>query len=329
MAIKNDEVAMLVRCAMEGDMERFRQAVKSIISNCRAKNKIAMANMLEQLLNKNSPGARNNFGMLSNVPKDLQAYINEVTPEKSFRDIVMSEQVEEACNDFVREHEKSYMLTQNGLHPRNRIILIGPPGNGKTSLSEAIAEAIGMQFYKVNYDSIIGSFLGETSAKIAKIFDYISQRKCVILFDELDILGKARSHDRDVGEMNRIVSTFLLRIDSLPNDVVMIGATNHHDFLDKALWRRFQVKIRMPAPDTKTSCKFIDGFAYDHDFDFGCKTEYLAEKILESSMYSDGWVSFSNIEEFCTSVLRNYYLDSPDADIESLINKQLNNFHCE
>lgn len=327
MAVKNDEVAMLVRCAMEGDIERFRKSVNSIISNCRKKNKIAMANILEQLLNKNSPGSRNNFAMLSNIPKDLQGYIDDVTPQKTFADLVLPGGVEKMCRDIILEHENGDMLRSKGLEPRNRMLLTGPPGNGKTSLSEAIAEAMGMRFYRVNYDAIIGSYLGETSARIAKVFDYISQHKCVILFDEIDILGKARSDGRDVGEMNRIVSTFMLRIDYLPSGVLMIGATNHHDFLDSALWRRFQLKINMPAPDMAAVIDWFNEFQGRSDFvdgiDFGCSCDEFYDRLLELKTRREERLSFSDIEEFWHSALRKYYLSGDEANIESIVRQQL------
>ena len=140
------------------------------------------------------------------------------------------------------------MLRSYGLEPRNKILLIGPPGNGKTSLAEAIAEALMVPLLTVRYESIIGAYLGETASRLSKLFEYAKTRQCVLFFDEFDTIGKERGDQHETGEIKRVVSSLLMQIDALPSYVVTIAATNHDALLDQAVWRRFQVKLELPKP---------------------------------------------------------------------------------
>lgn len=95
---------------------------------------------------------------------------------------------------------------------------------------------------------VIGSFLGETSSRLKRLFDFVRTHQCVLFFDEFDTLGKERGDTHETGEIKRVVSSLLLQIDALPSHVVVITATNHAELLDRAVWRRFQLRLEMPAP---------------------------------------------------------------------------------
>lgn len=114
-----------------------------------------------------------------------------------------------------------------GLEPRHRLLLVGPPGNGKTSLAEGIAEALMLPFLVVRYEGIIGSYLGETASRVARLFDYVRTRQCVLFLDEFDTLGKERGDPQETGEIKRVVSSLLLQLDNLPSHVLVVTATNH------------------------------------------------------------------------------------------------------
>src|ERR1700748_2662359 len=144
------------------------------------------------------------------------------------------------------------------MQPRPRILLSGPPGNGKTSVAEAIAEQLAIQFFTVRYDALVGSYLGETNTRLAKLFDYARTVPCVLFFDEFDAIGKERGDDHETGEIKRVVSFLLMQIDKLPSYVLTIAATNHAELLDRAVWRRFQLKIAFPAPRTLEIAAYID-----------------------------------------------------------------------
>lgn len=131
--------------------------------------------------------------------------------------------------------------------------MTGEPGNGKTSLAEGIAHALAVPLVVARYDGLIASYLGETSSRLAKLFDYVRTRACVLFFDEFDTVGKERGDAHETGEIKRVVSSLLLQIDSLPSHVVVVTATNHPELLDRAVWRRFQLRLELPPPPPKTS----------------------------------------------------------------------------
>ena len=110
---------------------------------------------------------------------------------------------------LVEEHARADVLRAHGLEPRHRVLLSGPPGNGKTSFAEAIAEALALPFFVVRYDLLIGSYLGETNTRLRRLFDYVRTQPSVLFFDEFDAIGKERGDTHETGEIKRVVS-FLL-----------------------------------------------------------------------------------------------------------------------
>ena len=129
-----------------------------------------------------------------------------------------------------------------------KILLVGAPGNGKTSLAEAVAESLMVPFLTIRYEQLIGSYLGETASRLGQLFDYARTRPCVLFFDEFETLGKERGDTHETGEIKRVVSSLLLQIDSLPSYVVVIAATNHDDLLDKSRMAQIQIRVELPPP---------------------------------------------------------------------------------
>ncbi len=162
-------------------------------------------------------------------------------------------------------------------------MLIGPPGNGKTSLAEAIAEALMLPLLVVRYESIIGTYLGETASRLSKLMDQVKTRQCVLFFDEFETLGKERGDIHETGEIKRVVSSLLLHIDALPSYVIVVGATNHEQLLDKAAWRRFQLRLDLPQPTRSNLSKWFSQYEQRTGFRFGIDPTTLAKKVYGSS----------------------------------------------
>src|SRR5205085_1737390 len=116
----------------------------------------------------------------------------EINPTRRIEDLVLPEVVATACREVVEEHHRAELLRSYGLRPRNRILLAGAPGNGKTSLAEALAQALMVPFIVARYDGLIASYLGETASRLRRLFDYVRTRGCVLFFDEFDTIGKER-----------------------------------------------------------------------------------------------------------------------------------------
>jgi SpoVK/Ycf46/Vps4 family AAA+-type ATPase len=215
---------------------------------------------------------------------------------------------------LIEEQLRKDLLRSYGLEPRHRVLLSGPPGNGKTVLAEAIATELMVPFFVVRYEALIGSFLGETSSRLKRIFDFARTHQCVLFFDEFDTLGKERGDTHETGEIKRVVSSLLLQIDALPSHVLVITATNHPELLDRAVWRRFQIRLELPQPTPPQIELWFREFERQLGATLGVPPKLLAKRIKVKS--------FSDLEQFCADVHRRYVLGMPDANLRKIVSDQ-------
>ncbi len=223
--------------------------------------------------------------------------------------------VREHSRQLLEEHIRADVLRANGYEPRHRVLLSGPPGNGKTSFAEGVAEALALPFFVVRYDSLIGSYLGETNARLRKLFDYIRTQPCVLFFDEFDAIGKERGDTHETGEIKRVVSFLLMQLDQLPSYVIVIAATNHGELLDRAVWRRFQMRLAFPAPDRRQIGSFLDQIIDTWPDRPRLQTGKIASKL--------GAVSYAEALDFCQNVRRRQILGLGEIDVEEALRTEL------
>ena len=301
----------LVKAGTSGDNAAFQRHVESLIADERAKKHGLLADRLGALLRNGSgkpaPTRFNDNG--------ASQYLLEQAPERSLDSLVLAPETEALCRELIAEQHRGDLLKTYGLSPRHRLLVAGPPGNGKTTLAEAIAYELAVPLLVVRYEGLIGSFLGETGSRLQKVFDYARMQRCVLFFDEFEVLGKERGDTRETGEIKRVVGTLLTQIDRLPDYVVAIAASNHPELLDRAAWRRFQVRIRLPAPTKTQIARFVEHFATSRRFNFG----------LASSTLADGLSGhcFAEVEEFCVDVLRQSILQGQIGNPRALTQSKL------
>lgn len=140
----------------------------------------------------------------------------------------------------------------------------------------------------------------------------------MFFFDEFDTIGKERSDMHETGEIKRVVSSLLLQIDALPSYNIIICATNHPELLDRAMWRRFQIKLEMPIPTRDNICRWVKLFEKQYAISFGLAAETIAKRLL-------GY-SYAEIEEFGLSVMRRYILSIPQSNIRNISLEVLKDF---
>jgi AAA+ superfamily predicted ATPase len=182
-------------------------------------------------------------------------------------------------------------------------------------VAEAIAEALAVQFFTVRYDALVGSFLGETNTRLARLFDYARTVPCVLFFDEFDAIGKERGDVHETGEIKRVVSFLLMQIDQLPSYVVTLAATNHAELLDRAVWRRFQLRLAMPQPSRDALAVFLD-----RQFESWPETSGIEARTLATRL---GDVSFAEALEFCHAVRRQHILSPDNLALREILSEQL------
>ncbi len=319
-----DLLCELIKYGLINDSVSFRKAAEALCAEERSKQHTVLASKIEDLLRV---GQRHIMKENDIQPSVLRNGISEQNlfwkknPQKRLDHLVLPNYVKKSCQDLILEQNRAEVLQSYGLSPRNKLLLIGPPGNGKTSLAEAIAESLMIPLLTVRYENIIGSYLGETASRLSKLIDYAKTRQCVLFFDEFETLGKERGDIHETGEIKRVVSSLLLHIDSLPSYVIVVAATNHESLLDKAAWRRFQIKLDIPKPSRSNLEYFFKMFEKERNFNLGLQPSTLAKKALG--------LSYAEAEELALTIYRQYVLNLPNANEKDIAEKVLRNWQLQ
>jgi AAA+ superfamily predicted ATPase len=315
---RSDLLIRLTQYGIRGDKLNFKKVVEAIIAEERAKQHKVLAERLEEIINiaPNGRNVSNSNTLLSD--QRINNLFYEIIPQKKLSDLILPDETLQICLDFIQEQHRSDLLRSYNLEPRNRILLIGPPGNGKTSLAEALAEALVVPLLVVRYENIVGIYLGETANRLNRLFENVVTHKCVLFFDEFETLGKERGDLHDTGEIKRVVSSLLMQIDNLPSHVIVIGATNHPELLDRAVWRRFQIRMTLPPPTCENIDKWFQEFAQRISIPLGYTPKSLANRFKGSN--------FSEVEEFGSTIFRQFVLEQPNANMKDIIDKIFRNW---
>ncbi len=307
-----DLLLKLVQAGSRGEQAQFRKTVEALAAEERAKRHTILADRLLAQLQTN--GYRANLAKPLSA-KNAEPLVTEVIPARELRDVILPPEAEATIQELVEEQFRADLLRSYNLEPRNRILLVGPPGNGKTTLAEAIADALNVPLIAVRYEAVIGSFLGETAQRIGQVFEHARSRHCVLFFDEFDVVGKERGDVHETGEIKRVVSSLLLQVDQLPSYVVVVTASNHPELLDRAVWRRFQIRLELPMPKQGQIEEWFRRFEQRTGHPLGFSPRSLAQRLRG--------LSYAEIEDFGTDVLRRVVLNQPDADSKAIVEQRL------
>jgi AAA+ superfamily predicted ATPase len=313
---RGDLLLNLVKAGVNGDTGTFRRTVDAIVADERGKQHNVLAEQIERAAR--TPNGNGH----PNVPRPSpdaghrgRDFVSEIIPRRKLEELVLPDTTRLAAEQLIEEQQRASLLRSHSLEPRHRVLLVGPPGNGKTTLAEAIAEGLAAQFFVVRYEGMIGSFLGETAARLKRVFEYARTTPCVLFFDEFDAVGKERGDKHETGEIKRVVTSLLMQIDDLPSYVVVIAATNHSELLDKAVWRRFQFRLSLPAPTQKQLIEFVQKIAGRSTLKFGISAAQIIKNL--------GCVSYAEAEEFMMNILRREILAQGQRPSDDIVREQL------
>lgn len=309
---RSDLVIDLVEAQRRGDTARFRVLVEAIIAEERSNQHHLVADRLSELI---TTAGSSELLARDERARPVADLLHEIVPRRRLGEVHLSPEAAEAAAEIVEEHRRGELLRSHGMEPRNRILLEGPPGNGKTSLAEAIAAETLLPLYAVRYEGVVSSFLGETAGRLDHVFEFARTRRCVLFFDEFDTIAKERADTHETGEIKRVVSTLLLQIDRLPAHVIVVCATNHGELLDRAAWRRFQLRLALGPPSRAEATRFLETWTARHGGDLGLAPRTLADRLAGAS--------YSELEQFAQDVRRRYVLELPDADLGAIARSRL------
>lgn len=314
---RNDLILTLVRAGAAGDKALLRSTVETLAAEERAKKHTILADRLTRAIQVNGHSSSAPTPLHGGVMqgKGGQEFLSETHPQRSMTELILTPTARREIENLVEEQFGADLLRSHGIQPRHRVLMSGPPGNGKTALAEATAESLGVPLLTVRYDALIGSYLGETTQRLARLFEYVRARPCVLFFDEFDAVGKERGDVHETGEIKRVVSGLLLQVDALPSHVIVMAATNHQELLDRAVWRRFQLRLSLPSPTRNQIAQFLTrGFRTMPD---------LGEVDTASIAATLGSISYAETTEFLIDLRRRHVLSLGQKRFAEILSEQL------
>ena len=252
----------------KGERDEFIQVAREYIERERRKNHHILARQLEEALNfENGSGSVRNgcarFKTNTPIPRDNESgfpLLSIKAYDYLWEELILPKETESILKQIVQEYREADILKGYNLLPKSKILLCGKPGTGKTFTAQVISSVLGLPLVQIQFDAIISSYLGETATNLRKVFDFIKNGTWVVLFDEVDIIGKNRDDHYEHGEIKRVVNNFLQMIDSFEGESLLFAATNHHHILDPAIWRRFDEVVLYKNPAPADCLKLLDLF---------------------------------------------------------------------
>jgi SpoVK/Ycf46/Vps4 family AAA+-type ATPase len=274
----SDQIKSLIKSFGQGDEERFFASAMQIAASEARAGHSNFAQELKSLIEdakKNRSITQLDRGKIVSISpqkRELNELIDVFQPRINLTDMVLVGEVKMRLEKLIREQKQLDLLLHHNLTPRRKLLLTGAPGTGKTMTAQAIAGELGIPIFIIRLDGILSKFMGESIAKLRMIFDVMPQQRGVYLFDEFDSIGSQRHQGQDVGEIKRILNSFLINIEKDVSNSIIIAATNLPELLDKALFRRFDDIINYPLPTKEDIVsaiqKYTDGFAFDTSLNF-------------------------------------------------------------
>lgn len=247
-----DQIKALIESHSDGDDSRFYSIAMQVAARAAKSGHARLALELRELVDEakaRKPAPSRPGPIPIQLPRgELAGLLTATYPKVKLGELVLPDDLRARLGRVLREQRSRDKLKFHGFEPQRKLLLVGPPGVGKSMSASALATELSLPLFTIQLDGLITKFMGETAAKLRLIFDQIRQTRAVYLFDEFDAIGTERGGRNDVGEMRRVLNSFLQFIEGDDSDAVFIAATNHVHLLDRALFRRFDTRLDYELP---------------------------------------------------------------------------------
>ena len=249
------QLKALVKAHFDGQNDLFNSCVLQIAAHEAKQGHGALAVALKKILDS---GRNRVFYEKISVPQELNGLVMTEESNVSKASLVIPEELAERLNRIIHEYRQKSKLKSHGLTNRRKILLTGPSGTGKTMTAKMLAHELSLPLNTIQVDRLVTKFMGETSSKLRQIFEFMATFSGVYLFDEFDAIGGDRALENDVGEMRRILNSFLQFIEQDKSESIILAATNNPKLLDNALFRRFDDILYYSHPDKNSRAQLIN-----------------------------------------------------------------------
>lgn len=311
-----DQIKSLIRSYYNDNRDQFLTTALQIAAHEARQGHSALAHEIRELIDKVRAEASQKRNLI--FPQDLNGLIFSEEPKVKFSSLVVSEELKERIERIILEFRQQSKLKQHGLLHRRKILLSGAPGTGKTMTAKVLASELHQLLHIIQMDRLVTKFMGETSAKLRQIFDKIKEMPGIYLFDEFDAIGGERNLGNDVGEMRRVLNSFLQFIENDTSNNLILAVTNNPKLLDRALFRRFDdiLHFDLPAlePRIQLMSNVLGTFAED-----GFPFEIMAKE-AES-------LSQAEIDRVCRDAIKMTILQNKNHVAVDLLQRLLSERH--
>ena len=245
-----EQIKALLKSHAEGDDDRFYSVAMQVAAHEAKLGHGKLAQELRALVDHAKATKKLHPSRAAGtLAADLGNILHSTYPKNRVADMILSDVLESQIHRIIREQRSAGRILENGLSLRRKLLLVGPPGTGKTLTSSVLAGELGLPLMQIRLDGLITKFMGETAAKLRQIFDATHRSRGVYLFDEFDAIGSHRGLTNDVGEIRRVLNSFLVMIEQDNSRSIIVAATNHPGILDRALFRRFDDVLEYELPE--------------------------------------------------------------------------------
>jgi SpoVK/Ycf46/Vps4 family AAA+-type ATPase len=249
----NDQFKALIKSHADGDDSQFYSVAMQVAAKAARAGQSKFAQELRDMVDDLRKKSAKSSSLASVVPVaqprgELSSLLTVSYPRDRLGDLVLDSALAERLEHLLLEQRQRDVLKQHGLNPVRRVLLVGPPGTGKTSTARVLAGELDLPLFAMRLDTIITKFMGETASKLRLIFNALVETRGVYLFDEVDALAGDRTAGNDVGEIRRVLNSFLQFLEEDTSESIIVAATNHPQMLDGALFRRFEMVMEFTLP---------------------------------------------------------------------------------